>query len=177
MDIYLPLISCLLDSATAKKKSTEHLSNSEHKNDSSNVISIIPEFEVLNSCTQDKNIEKCQDDDSFQKNSESSVIGELLKMPSTHLEVVFTTRAEKDIEKFHSQNHNLKCNYCLDFIPGPIEAKQGIIEILQNDPRSIYRKNKCSDKLYFFTIDNLHITSWFDDSVVEVLRIKPIKEM
>ncbi|CAB4059529.1 TRMO [Lepeophtheirus salmonis] len=31
------------------------------------------------------------------------------------------------------------------------------------DPRSCYRKDKCSDKLYFFSHDGVHLTAWFDD--------------
>jgi len=55
------------------------------------------------------------------------------------------------------------------------EAKQAIMNLLQADPRSVYRRNKCVDRLYFFTLDNIHITAWFDieSELVEVVKIKP----
>ena len=100
----------------------------------------------------------------------------MLIKPSNQLEVLFTERATKDIEKFHFPSCGINCGYCLNFIDSPSAAKQAISEILKNDPRSVYRKNKCSDKLYFFEIDNLHITCWFDDMIAEVLRVKPINK-
>lgn len=102
---------------------------------------------------------------------------ELLIRSSNQLEVLFTERAAKDIEKFHFSSCDIKCEYCLNFINSSLTAKQAISGILQNDPRSVYRKNKCSDKLYFFEVDNMHITCWFDDMIAEVLRIKPINKV
>lgn len=104
-------------------------------------------------------------------------ISELLIRSPNQLEVLFTERATKDIEKFHFPSCNIKCEYCLNFIDSSSTAKQAISGILQNDPRSVYRKNKCSDKLYFFEIDNMHITCWFDDMIAEVLRVKPINKV
>lgn len=114
-----------------------------------------------------------KDGDIFQTDTSINSVSKMLTISSHPLEVLFTERASKDLEKFHPSNHNEKCEYCLDFINGFSEAKQAIIEILQNDPRSVYRKNKCSDKLYFFEIDKLHVTCWFDDIIAEVLRVKP----
>ena len=52
-------------------------------------------------------------------------------------------------------------------------------EILSGDPRSQYRRDKCSDRLYFVELDGLHITTWFDESendpegvVAEILRVR-----
>lgn len=112
----------------------------------------------------------------FQTGSSTNSVKSMLKLPSNHLDVVFTDRAAKDIDKFHSPNHENKCDHCLDFIDGPSKAKQAIVEILQNDPRSVYRKNKCSDKLYFFEVDKLHVTCWFDDMIAEVLKVKLINK-
>lgn len=102
---------------------------------------------------------------------------ELLIRSSNKLEVLFTERAAKDIENFHFPSCDIKCEYCLNFIDSSSTAKQAISGILQNDPRSVYRKNKCSDKLYFFEVDNMHITCWFDDMIAEVLRVKPINKV
>ena len=54
------------------------------------------------------------------------------------------------------------------------QVKRSIVRILSEDPRSVYRKEKCSDKLYFFTVDSYHVTCWFDgdDDSVQVLKVK-----
>ncbi|XP_035220251.1 tRNA (adenine(37)-N6)-methyltransferase-like isoform X2 [Stegodyphus dumicola] len=97
----------------------------------------------------------------------------LSKAPE-YLDVMFTNRAVSDLEMFHSEkDHSEKCRYCLTFVDGQISAKKGIIEILENDPRSVYRRQKCTDRLYYFYLDNMHITCWFDEMIAEVLRVKP----
>lgn len=42
-----------------------------------------------------------------------------------------------------------------------------IIELLRADPRSVYRKEKSSDRLFFTNVDNVHVTAWFDDKTGE----------
>ena len=48
-------------------------------------------------------------------------------------------------------------------------------QLLAAEPRSRYRRDRCSDRLYFIEIDGLHVTAWFDEEddedVAEVLRI------
>ena len=45
------------------------------------------------------------------------------------------------------------------------EVIESIKSVLQADPRSNYRKQKCSDRLYYFSLKNtIHITAWFDDN-------------
>lgn len=56
------------------------------------------------------------------------------------------------------------------------DLKRAVIEVLKNDPRSVYRKNQCSDRLYFFQFNRIHITCWFDEEEAEVLKIKEILE-
>lgn len=55
------------------------------------------------------------------------------------------------------------------------EAMQAIVSLLVADPRSVYRRNKCVDRLYFFTLDSLHLTAWFDieEEMVQVVKVKP----
>ena len=59
-----------------------------------------------------------------------------------------------------------------------IEAFRSLVsDVLAGDPRSIYRKDKCSDRLYFLELDGLHVTAWFDEDeegneLAEVLRIR-----
>ena len=46
--------------------------------------------------------------------------------------------------------------------------------MMRADPRSVYRKNRGSDRLYFTTVDTVHVTAWYDDSLggMEVLRMR-----
>ena len=48
-----------------------------------------------------------------------------------------------------------------------------ITRVLAEDPRSTYRRQKCSELLYYFIVDCVHVTAWFEDEVAEVLRINP----
>uniref|UniRef100_A0A8C0T0F6 tRNA methyltransferase O n=3 Tax=Canis lupus TaxID=9612 RepID=A0A8C0T0F6_CANLF len=56
------------------------------------------------------------------------------------------------------------------------EARHAIEAVLSADPRSIYRRKLCQDRLFYFTVDIAHITCWFGDDFAEVLRIKPASE-
>ena len=51
--------------------------------------------------------------------------------------------------------------------------KQAICDILCQDPRSVYRRKHCVDNLYYFVVDIVHVTAWFDDKTAEVVRIQP----
>ena len=48
-------------------------------------------------------------------------------------------------------------------------------QLLAAEPRSRYRRERCSDRLYFVELDGLHVTVWFDEvngeDLAEVLRI------
>lgn len=67
------------------------------------------------------------------------------------------------------------CIYQLELLSSPEEAKRAIVDILKADPRSVYRRNRCQDQLYRFSIDTMNVTCKFDDSaVVEVLQVEPV---
>ncbi|XP_020600832.1 tRNA (adenine(37)-N6)-methyltransferase-like [Orbicella faveolata] len=66
------------------------------------------------------------------------------------------------------------CIYQLEMLSSPEEAKQAITDILRADPRSVYRRNCCQDKLYSFSIDTMNVTCNFEESTVEVLRVEPV---
>lgn len=99
--------------------------------------------------------------------------------------VEFTQRSLKDLAKFHSietheeESKNEKCLYCFNYLNNFDQAKQAIVNLLQADPRSVYRRQKCLDRLYYFIIDSMHITCWFDDEfkIAEVVKINPSKTM
>lgn len=131
--------------------------------------------EISNSYSQAKDSSGKPVDDKNSSFTATNCVSKLLTSPLSQLTVLFTERATKDIEAFHPKCDK-HCEYCLEFMDSLPAAKEAISEILQNDPRSVYRKNKCSDKLYFFEIDKLHITCWFDDRIAEVLRVRPVNK-
>ena len=92
------------------------------------------------------------------------------------LDVLFSNRALHNLSHFHSGDENFSCDWMLNQLK-PEELQSVITDVLRADPRSSYRRNKCSDRLYYFIIDNVHITAWFDETVTpncaEVLRVVP----
>jgi hypothetical protein len=85
--------------------------------------------------------------------------------PIQTLKVMFTNRAEEQLKNITSQHHQIRK------ILGAEATRQTIVSILAADPRSTYRRQQCGDRLYYFCVDSLHITCWFDENVVEVLKI------
>ena len=90
-------------------------------------------------------------------------------------DIEFTASCLKALEQFHARNpDHSSCNHCLELMSSAEDVKSAIVNILRNDPRSRYRKDKCSDRMYFFTIDKIHVTTWFDteSGTVHVLKVK-----
>uniref|UniRef100_T1J9I1 TsaA-like domain-containing protein n=1 Tax=Strigamia maritima TaxID=126957 RepID=T1J9I1_STRMM len=63
---------------------------------------------------------------------------------------------------------------CLKYLTNLSEVESTITQLLSADPRSVYRRENCKDRLYYLTVDEIHITCWFDDEekIVEVLKVK-----
>ena len=89
------------------------------------------------------------------------------------LTVSFTEAAMSQIRLFSPEATDL--DYRLSYLKSPEEALKAIEDILREDPRSIYRKKKCSELLYFCEVDTMHVTSWFDEvsNKCEVVRVMP----
>lgn len=89
------------------------------------------------------------------------------------LNVAFTQDALSQIRKFSPDAEDPA--YRLSFLKSPEEAQKAIEDILREDPRSIYRKMKGQDLLYFCVVDCMHVTTWFDECIkkCEVLRVMP----
>ena len=98
----------------------------------------------------------------------------LSAQPLSSLNVRFTPSAEQQLLQFHT-NPSGDRKYFLSHLNTLQEVKSVIIQVLIGDPRSRYRKTKCIDKLFYFTVDSVHVTCWFDDriSLVEVVRLRP----
>ena len=83
----------------------------------------------------------------------------------------------KTLKKESKADGNSKA-FQLEYTKNVEELRHAIVQILENDPRSVYRRTKCDDRLYYFTVDTAHITCWFDTeaNVVEVLKLSPVKQ-
>ena len=101
--------------------------------------------------------------------------------PVLDLNVVFSNRALDNLKKYSfvkDKTVTSDSDWILNYLK-PEDLQQAIIDVLKADPRSTYRRKKCLDRLYYFTIDNVHVTAWFDEfptsDCVEILRIVPKK--
>lgn len=92
--------------------------------------------------------------------------------PISKLSVLITDRAKSQLQKFSKTSKNP--DFKLKFLNSGEEALDAIRSILSEDPRSIYRRQKCGDSLYYFTVDVLHVTCWFDHDLAEIVRIQPV---
>ncbi|XP_046576688.1 tRNA (adenine(37)-N6)-methyltransferase-like isoform X2 [Haliotis rubra] len=88
------------------------------------------------------------------------------------LRVRFTPTATEQLQRFSSDSPD--SNYRLNLFSCVGDVEAAIQEVLNEDPRSVYRRQKCKDSLYFFSIDTVHVTCWFDDVTAEVVRIQPV---
>ncbi len=88
------------------------------------------------------------------------------------LHVAYTGRAQCMLTKIFEDERSVESHY------KTMDSFQAFLgEILAGDPRSLYRKDKCSDRLYFLELDGLHVTAWFDEDeqgneLAEVLRVR-----
>ncbi|XP_067137315.1 tRNA (adenine(37)-N6)-methyltransferase-like [Centruroides vittatus] len=152
-----------------------------HKFDSKeNNLSVCDET-VLADCFSDCKISLDEatlqiSDENDSKINSVNIASWIASPPINELNVSFSLRAENALKHFHKKidTHSSDCEFCLEFLQEPEQIKEAIRQLLKVDPRSSYRRKKCSDRLYYFTVDNLHITAWFENEFeTEVLRIVP----
>uniref|UniRef100_A0A803JLV0 tRNA (adenine(37)-N6)-methyltransferase n=1 Tax=Xenopus tropicalis TaxID=8364 RepID=A0A803JLV0_XENTR len=94
--------------------------------------------------------------------------------PVAILKVRFTPQAEKELMQFKAPNSTGGPSF--RYFQSPEEAKCAISNVLCADPRSVYRRKQCQDRLFYFSLDTVHITCWFGDGFAEVLQIQPVRE-
>ncbi|XP_064619079.1 uncharacterized protein LOC135482713 isoform X2 [Lineus longissimus] len=87
--------------------------------------------------------------------------------------VSFTQRAEKMVRMFG--NESKLSPFKLGHLKSWGDLRHAIESVLKADPRSVYRREKCPDRLYYFTVDCAHITCWFDGNLAEVLKVQPME--
>uniref|UniRef100_A0A3B5LZ53 TsaA-like domain-containing protein n=1 Tax=Xiphophorus couchianus TaxID=32473 RepID=A0A3B5LZ53_9TELE len=63
------------------------------------------------------------------------------------------------------------------FLRSPEEAGAAIRAVLSADPRSVYRRTRCKDRLFFFSLDTADVTCWFGQGFAEVLEVRPLKDL
>ncbi|KAG9486603.1 hypothetical protein GDO78_006791 [Eleutherodactylus coqui] len=90
------------------------------------------------------------------------------------LSVRFTPHSERELRQFKPSCELGKPSF--RFFRSFEEAKYAITKVLSADPRSVYRRNQCLDRLFYFSLDSIHITCWFGDGFAEVLKIQPVAE-
>nr|XP_020746646.1 tRNA (adenine(37)-N6)-methyltransferase isoform X3 [Odocoileus virginianus texanus] len=95
--------------------------------------------------------------------------------PVASLEVRFTPHAEMDLGHLGSGGPGVG-QASFKYFQSAEEARHAIEAVLSADPRSVYRRKLCQDRLFYFTVDTAHVTCWFGDGFAEVLRIKPAFE-
>jgi len=88
------------------------------------------------------------------------------------LQVLFTARAEQQLKLFDSASPDP--NFKLRHLRNANELRSALSAALQVDPRSVYRRRHCQNYLYYLTVDIAHVTCWFDNDTVEVLKVQPV---
>ncbi|XP_060055103.1 tRNA (adenine(37)-N6)-methyltransferase isoform X2 [Erinaceus europaeus] len=96
--------------------------------------------------------------------------------PVASLQVRFTPHAEMDLGQLSPQGKPDASQASFRYFQSAKEARRAIEAVLSADPRSVYRRKLCQDRLYYFSVDMAHVTCWFGDDFAEVLRIKPAPE-
>ncbi|KAL1023782.1 hypothetical protein UPYG_G00046040 [Umbra pygmaea] len=109
----------------------------------------------------------------------STIAGWIREPPVASLEVRFTPHAERDLSNFLGpitaelpESNQPR----FQFLRGPKEAAAAIRGVLSADPRSVYRRSRCRDRLFFFTLDTADITCWFGQGFAEVLQVRPVAD-
>uniref|UniRef100_A0AAV2J559 tRNA (adenine(37)-N6)-methyltransferase n=1 Tax=Knipowitschia caucasica TaxID=637954 RepID=A0AAV2J559_KNICA len=94
--------------------------------------------------------------------------------PVSSLDVRFTAHAEKQLSEFVPSGCNDQDGPKFQFLRSTKEATAAIKAVLSADPRSVYRRERCTDKLFYFTLDAADVTCWFGQGFAEVLQIRPL---
>ncbi|XP_033890145.3 tRNA (adenine(37)-N6)-methyltransferase isoform X1 [Acipenser ruthenus] len=117
---------------------------------------------------------KCNEHVVYDEASNTTIASWVRASPVTSLEVRFTPHAERDLNAFEPQYQAELGKPVFRYLKSADEAKAAIKGVLSADPRSVYRRTRCRDQLFYFTLDTAHITCWFGEGFAEVLRIKAV---
>jgi tRNA-Thr(GGU) m(6)t(6)A37 methyltransferase TsaA len=116
--------------------------------------------------------------EDYEKHSPKVLLppwAETLSIYEHGLQVALTQRSGQALESIFG-NERLPGS----LLPTTPSFLSVLAQLLAAEPRSRYRRDRCSDRLYFVELDGLHVTVWFDgepgSEVAEVLRIKQIED-
>ena len=86
--------------------------------------------------------------------------------PEDNLSVIFSNRAEASLARIDESR--------LTLLRSREELRSAVEDVLSTDPRSVYRKTRCSDRMYFTSLDGVHVTAWYDPDIdgMEVIKVK-----
>ena len=87
--------------------------------------------------------------------------------PATLLEVEIAAEAMAVIRELEPE---------LQMLGSADEAAACIKEVLETDPRSVYRKTKCIDQLYPLILGPLHMICRFEGRTVTVLKVERLAD-
>ncbi|XP_017320424.1 tRNA (adenine(37)-N6)-methyltransferase isoform X3 [Ictalurus punctatus] len=143
--------------------------------DVSGVLEKVREFLLQGApCSQSRAEDKHVEEEEEEEEEEAACVASWIRKPPVHtLSVRFTPTAERQLADFLPPTFSDTGRPKFQFLNGPEEAAAAIRGVLSADPRSVYRRNHCSDRLFFFSLDTAHITCWFGDGFAEVLRVQP----
>ncbi|XP_018591247.1 tRNA (adenine(37)-N6)-methyltransferase isoform X2 [Scleropages formosus] len=111
----------------------------------------------------------------YGEESYSTIASWIRKPPVNCLAVRFTQHAEMELREFQPPGRAVLGKPSFRFLHSSEEAAAAIKAVLAADPRSVYRRGRCQDKLFFFTLDTADITCWFGKNFAEVLRVQAVK--
>jgi hypothetical protein len=100
------------------------------------------------------------EDESVRVEQPEIKVAKWVRDPEENLCVIFSTRAEKDLEKIDMSKFK--------WLKSRSELRSALCDILSPDPRSVYLKTKCSDRMYFTILDSVHVSGWYDPEVDEM---------
>jgi len=121
---------------------------------------------LLSTAASDETASACQN----TMKCDVSVAEWITRSAQCKLSVVFTERAEQQLQQFDSVSPD--ANFRLRHLANAAELRSALTAVLQADPRSVYRRKRGRNQLYFVTVDIAHVTCWFDFDTVEVLKLQ-----
>lgn len=119
--------------------------------------------------------ESSLDQPYYGEESYSIIASWIRKPPVSNLEVRFSAHAEKELAQFLPAGCNEGDGPRFKFLRSTEEAIAAVKGVLSADPRSVYRRTRCTDKLFHFTLDTADVTCWFGLGFAEVLQVRPVQ--
>uniref|UniRef100_A0A1A7Z5N4 tRNA (adenine(37)-N6)-methyltransferase n=1 Tax=Iconisemion striatum TaxID=60296 RepID=A0A1A7Z5N4_9TELE len=133
----------------------------------------------VSECKTAKPSSLTSDHPCYGEQDQAAIASWIRDPPVSCLDVRFTPHAEEQLAQFLPAHRSELCEHerpRFKFLHSSEEAVAAIRGVLSADPRSVYRRTRCRDKLFFFTIDTADITCWFGHGFVEVLQVRPVEQ-